>query len=86
MIKDTQGRERGIKPNLRFLPYREIFLNLLNTNSVVTMYPIVTMCISYDSTRAITVTKRDDHESYVRMYDLNSFELVFTEKIGGNEE
>jgi len=38
--------------------------------------------ISYDSTLAITVTKKNDMEYYVKMYDLKSYEMTFEEKIG----
>lgn len=48
------------------------------------MYPIVSMVISFDSTRGITVTKKDDFESWVKMYDLNTGELKFEEKIFGD--
>lgn len=47
------------------------------------MYPLITMAISYDSTRALTVTKKDDSEHWVKMYDLITAELTFEEKIGG---
>lgn len=70
--KDTQGKETTIKPNMRFKNYRDLFCNLLKQSSIITMYPIVTMAISYDSTRAITVTKRDDKETYIKMYDLET--------------
>ena len=50
------------------------------------MYPLVTMCISYDSTRALTVTKKDDTEHWVKQYDLNTGDLTFEEKIGGGED
>ena len=43
------------------------------------MYPIVTCMITYDSTRAITVTKKDDREYWVRMYDLESYAKTFDE-------
>jgi hypothetical protein len=39
--------------------------------------------ISYDSTRAITVTKRNEKEYYIKMYDLETYEMTFEEKIGG---
>jgi len=39
--------------------------------------------ITYDSTRAITVTKKDDREFWVRMYDLETYEKTFNEQIGG---
>lgn len=47
------------------------------------MYPIVSMVISYDSSRGVTVTKKDDFESWVKMYDLNTGELKFEEKVEG---
>jgi len=49
------------------------------------MYPIQTMAISQDSTRAITVTKRDEWESYVKMYSMQTQELTFEEKFGGDQ-
>ena len=50
------------------------------------MYPIVSMIITYDSTKAVTVTKRNDREYYVKQYDLESYEMTFEEKIGGGED
>ena len=38
------------------------------------MYPVVTVMLSYDSTRAITITKKDDHECWVKMYDLETYD------------
>lgn len=64
---------------MRFAYYKDIFTNLLRQTTVITKYPIVTMAISFDSTRAITVTKKDDKESYIKMYDLNTCELTFEE-------
>ena len=51
-----------------------MFKDLIKQHSVVTMYPIVSMIITYDSTRAVTVTKKDDQEYYVKMYDLETYE------------
>lgn len=62
-----------------------MFNNLLKQTDVVTMYPICSVIISYDSKHAITVTKKSEKEYYVKMYSLSTFELVFEEKIGGNE-
>lgn len=39
--------------------------------------------ITYDSQRAVTVTKKDDREYYVKMYSLDTYALLFEEKIGG---
>lgn len=60
-----------------------MFENLLKTTEVTTMYAICSVIISYDSTRAITVTKRNEKEYYIKMYDLESYEMTFEEKIGG---
>ena len=53
---------------------------------MITKYPLVGMSISFDSTRALTVTKKDDKESYIKMYDLNTSELTFEEQIGGQPD
>ena len=50
------------------------------------MYPIVSMLITYDSSRAVTVTKKDEREYYLKMYDLEESKLTFEEKIGGEPD
>lgn len=60
-----------------------MFKDLIKQQSVVTKYPIVSMIITYDSTRAITVTKKDDQEYLVKMYDLESYEMKFEESFKG---
>ena len=85
-FKNTQGQVVSNKPNSRFKNYKEIFNNLLKSTNVTTMYPICSVIISYDSTRAITVTKANEREYYVKMYDLESYELTFEEKIGGRPD
>jgi len=64
--RDTKGNVTSLKPNIRFLGYKNIFKDLLKQTSVVTMYPIVSMIISYDSTKAITLTKKDDRTCFVK--------------------
>lgn len=66
-------------PNSQFKAYKDYFSNLTKHKQVPTLYPIVTCMISYDSTRSITVTKKDDREYWVRMYDLESYEKTFDE-------
>lgn len=61
-------------------------MNLTKHKSRPTMYPIVHVNITYDSTRAITVTKKDDKEFWVKQYDLETYEQTFEEKIGGYPE
>lgn len=41
------------------------------------------MIVTYDSTKALTVTKKNDCEYWVKQYDLETYELSFEEKIGG---
>jgi hypothetical protein len=69
----------GLQPNPSFKSYKELFKNLTKSKLVVTKFPIVTCIISYDSTRAITVTKCDDTEFWVRMYNLETYEKTFDE-------
>ena len=83
---NTQGEKVSNKPNPRFKNFSEVFRNLVKSTNVVTMYPIVSMIITYDSTKAVTVTKKNDREYYVKQYDLESYELTFEEKIGGGAD
>ena len=71
------------KPNLQFKSYAALFNNLTKEKKVATMWPIITCMISYDSTRAITVTKKDDREFWIRMYNLETYEKTFNEQVGG---
>ena len=41
------------------------------------------MLITYDSKRALTVTKLDDRATFISMYDLESYQLTFEECLGG---
>lgn len=72
-IMNTQGQSVVVKPNPRFKNYQHIFNNLTKTSNVKTMYPIVTMGISNDSTVAITVTKKDDNEYWIKQYSLETY-------------
>ena len=42
------------------------------------------MIISFDSTRAIAVTKKNDRSSFVKMWDLESYKLTFEEELVGS--
>ena len=44
------------------------------------------MLITYDSTRAVTVMKKNDYEVYIKMYNLETYEETFEEMIGGRED
>ena len=71
---------------MRFKNYKDIFTQLIKYKSVPTKYPLVSMIISYDSTRAITVTKASEHESIIKMYCLKDYSIKFEEHVGGKEE
>lgn len=76
-------------PNMRFKNYQKIFKNLIKYKSVPTMYPLISMLISYDSTRAVTVTKKSDSESIIKMYSLvrdEDYKMCFEEHVGGSPE
>jgi hypothetical protein len=44
------------------------------------------MIITYDSTKAVTVTKKNDREYLLKQYDLETYEMTFEEKIGGGDD
>ena len=70
---------------MRFKSYKNIFKNLIKYKSVPTKFPIISMMITYDSSRAITVTKNSEFESIIKMYSLNDYSITFEEHIGGEE-
>ena len=81
----------AIKPNPRFKNYSSVFDNLIKQIQVKTMYPICSMIITYDSTKAVTVTKANDREYFVKMYDLemkgDDLPLpTFEERVGGGKD
>ena len=69
--------------NKNFQNFDHIFKNLTLTNKVMTEYPLVSVTISFDSSRAITVTKDDETHYCVKQYDMDSQELVFAEHFYG---
>ena len=44
------------------------------------------MMITYDSQRAITVTKKSDKEYIIKMYSLSDYSITFEEHLGGEED
>ena len=50
------------------------------------MYPIVSCIITFNSKLAITVTKRNDREYYVKHYSLDRYKQTFEEKVGGKPD
>ena len=70
---------------MRFKNYKNVFTNLIKYRNVATAYPIITMMISYDSTRALTVTKAAENRSILKMYSLKDYEITFHEELGLGE-
>lgn len=56
---------------------------MLKERRIMTLFPIITCMISYDSTKAICVTKKGEREYCIQMFDLESYTNTFEEKIGG---
>ena len=72
-VRQMDNELTTFKPNPRFRNYTNIFKDLVKQNNIVTMYPIVSMIITYDSTKAVTVTKKNDQTYYVKQYDLETY-------------
>ena len=84
--KQLGGGDSVVKPNAAFRYFNDQFANLTQSKSVVTKWPLVSCMISYNSKLAVTVTKKDEREYFVKMYDLITFKQTFEEKIGGLDE
>ena len=59
--------------------YKELFQNLTNNHVQVTAYDIVSIIITYDSKRCITVTKDNDEHYVIKQYSLRT-NLITWEK------
>ena len=73
-------------PNPRFQSYTNLFQNFVSSQMIKTDYPVINCFISFDSEVNIIVSKKSDCEYHISMFDLQTFEQIFDEKIGGNPE
>lgn len=62
----AQATDTDVKPNPSFHNFKELFSNLVHSKNVLTMYPIVSVALTYNSKLAVTVTKKDDSEYWVK--------------------
>ena len=42
--------------------------------------------ITYNSKLAVTVSKKSDQEMFIKMYNLDTYEMTFEESVGGRPE
>ena len=63
--------------------YSDVFQNFFKSSRVETKFPIVSQMILYDSSRTLSVTTAGPRESFIEMYDLNTYKRVFEEQIAG---
>lgn len=78
--------DRRCKPNSFFKNYRQLMNDLVHQRNIKTQFSIVNMGISNDSKAAIAVTKKNDREYYIKMYDIETKDLIFEEVIGGKPD
>ena len=73
--KEVMGAnvEHDIKPNPRFRNYSDLLSALTKSKNVVTKWPLIQVMISYNSKYAITATKKNDHECFIKMYNLETY-------------
>jgi hypothetical protein len=83
-VNSDSGRTR--KPHPFFKNYKGLLNDLVLCKSVKTMWFIINMAISFDSKVAITITMKNDRTYFIKMYSLESKEIVFEEMIGGGEK
>ena len=81
---DSLGNPGKMQANPKFNNYQSVFENLLKTTHVETQYLIQNMELTKDATTAILVTKKDDSEYYIRMFDLETQQMTFSEMVGGS--
>ena len=77
--------ERTLKPNIYFKQYRHQLNSLLKRKTIKTAYPIVSLMITHDSARVVTVTKKNERTFFVKTFSLDTHEQIFEEMVGGGE-
>ena len=77
MLQSVPSDNEKYKANSRFKNFAPCFNKLNKTKNVVTMWPLVSVMISYNSKYAVTVTKKDDKCSIVKMYELQTYKNTF---------
>jgi hypothetical protein len=75
-----------IQPIAQMAKHRNKFNDLLETKHVDTANPIVSMIISYDSTRALSITTKSNSEFLIKIFSLDTNELLFIETLGGESK
>jgi hypothetical protein len=62
-----------------------VFSNIIKLKPVQTLFPLASMIITFDSKRAVSVTREDDETFYVKQYELTGEVVlpVFEEMITG---
>ena len=78
--------DQDIKPNKRFKNFNDVFSSLTKSKNVVTKHPIVDCIITYNSKSAITICKKNERESHIDAYSLETYQVTFHEVVGGLED
>lgn len=68
-----------------FKNFTTTFANLVKDKEVPTMFPLVSMIISQDSKKVLTVTKACDEMYFIKQYELDGDDIapVFEEEVKG---
>lgn len=82
---NTGGEHVTMKTHPRFKNYRALFKNLLKQSDIELLHPIITMLISKDSTRTLSLSRKDETTWFIQQHDLESQEEMFKEMIGGSQ-
>jgi hypothetical protein len=89
ITKLTENKDYGalepLDANVRLEQYSNIFTNLINYQTITTVYPITTMIIANDSSKALVISKASEFESYIKQYSLKDYTVTFNEKLGGDK-
>ena len=84
--KDTQGNVTSIKANPKFKPYTNTFKKLVKTTSICTPCIVISCIINFSNEYAVTVMKSNEHQSFVKFYDLKTGETIKEVLIGDGKK
>ena len=80
---DEVETENTVSCNPKFNKQKTLFDNMLKSKRIESKSPIMSMMITYDSSKVFTVTKMNDIECRIKQYDLVTYQITFSETIGG---
>ena len=78
-LLSTSSQHLAFKTHPRLNNHRNLFKNLLKQTEIKLCNPVVSMLISQDATKVISISKESEMTCFISQHDLESYEQTFSE-------